>query len=197
MLPDFPKIKDEIRALFMTALYLSDPQFAPLSGGVPRRRYHEGMGGTLVRADGSTDTTDPQQFSAQTTWKFEEFGQLTLKESFERIKETMSDLARQREVFFIEKIKEAVESVGNDIDARGRPMDPELVMEAMERLQVDFDGHGNPIWPTFVLAPEMAKKFESVLKQLEKEPYLGKMNALVEMKRREWHDRESRRKLVD
>lgn len=197
MLPDFPDLKDELHKLFMTKLKLSIQEQAPLIAIIPRRRYHEGEGGMSVREDGSVESTELEEYSADVTYDLAEIKDLTLEEAFSRYQEIVGQVAKQQEKTVISRVSEAARSVGNQIDARGKELSPDHVLEMLETVRIDFNEEGNPIWPTLVLTPVTKEKMEEVQRQLEEEPYKSRMEELVQKKRQEWNDRESSRKLVD
>ena len=88
--------------------------------------------------------------------------------------------------------------VGTSINAMGRPFSTDLLLEALERIQLDFDDDDNPKFPTMVVSPEMFEKIKDKLPAVGEDPNFDKrFEELILMKKQEWHDRESNRKLVD
>lgn len=197
MLPDFPSLKDEIHDLFMIQLRQIDPEVAPVVGLIPHRRYHEGVEGRLVREDGSVDDTEMEEISVTETFEYDEFGDLSLEEVFNRYKNIIDKIDIEKEKSVLSDISEAAESVGNTIGAEGEEITPELVLEMLREVQIQFDRNGDPILPSFVIHPDAGDQVESALGKLGEEPYKSEMEEVIRQKRKEWNDRESRRKLVD
>lgn len=181
----------------MEAVRRREPETAPLASLASRRRYHEGVGGVIVREDGEVDPSDVAEMSSTVTFEGDELGTLPLAAVFERYLAAAGEIGEQKDRFMIESLEGVTRKTGNVIEGKGRGFDPEIVLEALSRVQVDISPDGTPIWPTFVIAPSAGPQMTSVLEALEKPPYRKRMEDLVTLKRREWHDRESRRKLVD
>ena len=65
-------------------------------------------------------------------------------------------------------------------------------------MQFDFDELGKPKMPTLVFNPVQRSNVEEQFRRLENEPQLRmRQEEIMNRKRLDWYDRESRRKLVD
>ena len=105
--------------------------------------------------------------------------------------------AAQLEKFFFERFEEITASVGNAVDMKGEPFTAESHLDALERIDLDFDMFGFPIYPMYVAHPVMAETFRSELARFRTESLLkDRAETLIDRKRKEWRDREGRRRLV-
>jgi hypothetical protein len=117
-----------------------------------------------------------------------------LKERTERL---TLDFAAQLEKLFFDRFHEITESVGNAMDMKGEPFTAESYLDSIEKIDLDFDMFGIPIYPTHVIHPVMAETIRFQFARLGTESRLrDRANALIERKRKEWRDREGRRRLV-
>lgn len=121
----------------------------------------------------------------------------TLREAFNDLCETISHMARQQEEHVLKTVNEAVEKVGNVVEAKGQPLTPELFFEVIRKVRLDFDPDGKALFPTFFAGKEGIVAFEKLMTKLESEPYRTQFNDLMEAKKEEWRVRQSNRKLVD
>lgn len=158
---------------------------------------HEGEGTTLVRPDGSIDATDVQEFKGTSIVANAEMGTITLHEVYARTRDAIREVLSQQERLVFEKVEAAAASVGNAVEAQGRPLDADLLLEVWERVWIDFNPDGRPRLPMITVPPGAQEKMEIAVKQLEEEPFRSRLAVIIERKKEEWHDREDRRKLVD
>ena len=127
--------------------------------------------------------------------EIEEGGIDLIRAKLAELREAMAQ--EQHEVLF-ETITEAVESVGNVVQAGGGPLTAELWLESLEKMELSFDPDGRWRMPTVVVHPKHMDRVRSEMERLESEPELKeRLEALVNQKREEWRDRESDRRLVD
>lgn len=171
-----------------------------MSEGIRERVQHEGSTLDNTPFEGPREQVQFQQFSGEFSIDYREL--IKSLNSIEYLKKKMDEIAEsfiaQKDGLVISKINEATERTGNVVDGRGRPFSPELLFEALEKMQIDFDDAGNPIMPTVALHPSMFEKVREKLPEWEANPEFTKRHeAIIEAKRREWLDRENRRKLAD
>ena len=170
---------------------------APMTSQIGRRIFHEGEGGVLIREDGEEDPTDLKTTSANVTFEGAELGTLPLRDVFERYRKVVGELSQHQEIALIEAIQGAVEKTGNSVDAKGRKLGPDLILDAFEKVQVSFGPDGMARWPTIYIGEKAGEAMKEAMERLEEEPYRTRLADITELKKREWLDRESRRKLVD
>jgi hypothetical protein len=74
----------------------------------------------------------------------------------------------------------------------------EQILEVWEKMEIDFDGDGKPRWPTIVLQPDAQAEIRAKLPKWHEDPeFRKKWEELIERKRKEFDEREARRRLVD
>ena len=197
MLPDWPSIKKELDDLLMAGVELRRYEMAPMTSRIGHRIYHEGTGGILVREDGEEDPMDLKTTSAQVDFEGAELGTIPLRDVFERYRKLIGEISHEQEATLVEAMKEAVDKTGNTVDAEGRKFGPDLILDVFEKVRVSFDSDGMPLWPTFFIGENAGDAMQDAIEKLEEEPYRSRLAEITERKKREWLDRESRRKLVD
>ena len=74
----------------------------------------------------------------------------------------------------------------------------EHILENWEKMEIDFGNDGQPRWPTHFLQPAAMAEFKEKLQEAHNTPECReKWAQLVERKRKEFDEREARRRLVD
>lgn len=197
MLPDFPSLKDRLMAQHDRDLRAKiDAQMTVVSK-IRSVRFHEGSGFSLERDDGViesqgfVDVRAPIAISANLEFKD------TIRDLKAQTGKLALDFAAQMEKLFFERFHETVDSVGNAIDMKGQPFTAEAYLDSLERIELDFDVFGFPIFPMQVCHPTMTESIESEMARFRTEQKLkDRGQALIEQKRKEWRDREGRRRLV-
>ena len=107
-------------------------------------------------------------------------------------------MAEAQQTMMFTRLGEAVEKVGNTVDAGG-DFQPKHLFEMLEKTQMEFDPEtGEPTGHMFVMHPDTAAKIVPKVKEWEKDPAIkAEYERILAKKREEWRDREARRKLVD
>jgi hypothetical protein len=197
MLPDFPKLKDRLMDRHMRDIRVKVDAQMPVVSRIRSVRFHEGNCFSFERDDGVVeskgfiDVRAPIQIAANLEFKD------TVQNLKERTEKLTLDFAAQLEKFFFERFEEITASVGNAIDMKGEPFTAESHLDSLERVDLDFDMFGFPIYPMHVCHPVMADTIKSQLARFRTESRLrDRAEALIDRKRKEWRDRESRRRLV-
>ncbi len=197
MMPEFPIAKLAIRksqdAFFQSAV---KERLGPLFGNIPSRVLEEG---NRLKQQYSADMVH-QTGMTQIKSKF----QLTIDQIkanpyviYEKYFDNAQDFANQRVLMTMQGINEITELTGNVVNSNGG-FTTEHFFQSLEKVQIDFDKAGNPMIPTMVGSPETVNKMMAVLKEGEHLPENKKrIDAIIGKKRKDWHDRESNRKLVD
>ena len=91
-----------------------------------------------------------------------------------------------------------MEEVGNSLDAGGQPLTAEMILRVWDRMDFDFDKQGRPKMPTLVFNPIHRQRVDEQFRRIANEPELIKLKQdIMNRKKLDWYDRESRRKLVD
>jgi hypothetical protein len=169
----------------------------PVVSKIRSVRFHEGGSFALERDDGVAesqgfiDVQSPIEISAN----------LEFKETVQNLKEETEklalDFASQIEKLFFDRFSEITESVGNAIDMKGAPFTAESYLDGLDRVQLDFDAFGLPIYPTEICHPVMTETIRTEFARFRTEARLReRADTIIGQKRREWRDREGRRRLV-
>ena len=197
MLPDFPSLKGRLMDRHVREIRAKIDAQMPVISKIRSVRFHEGNSFSVERDDGVIesqgfiDVRSPIQISAN----------LEFKETVQNLKSETEklalDFASQLEKLFFERITEITESVGNAMDMKCAPFTAESYLDMLDRVQLDFDMFGLPIYPTQVCHPVMGETLQREFARFRTESRLReRAEAIIEQKRREWRDREGRRRLV-
>ena len=196
MLPDFPTVKKKIGDDFNKKIRekINTEPFLSQRG---RKRVHEGNILTSSSVDGYTESREYERISSGFSIKPDEIIEKGVDAFFSQIDKISEELIKQRSQALFKKMDEVTERTGNIVNAKGN-FSPEVYLEALEKVTIDFDEFGNPLLPALILNPKDLEKIKDKIPKWEADPNLRKKHLeLIEKKRREWRDRESRRKLVD
>ena len=169
----------------------------PIVSKIRSVRFHEGNAFSVERDDGVIETQGfvdiraPIEISANL-----EFNE-TVESLKKRTEQLTLDVASQLEKIFFDRFDEITAEVGNAVDMKGAPFTLESYLDSLERLDIEFDMFGLPIYPTQVCHPAMAATIRSEFGRFKTESRLReRAEAIIEQKRRDWRDREGRRRLV-
>lgn len=198
MLPDFPSVKAHLGVALIRWTQEQVPQIAPLLGQIGSFHQHEGKRGHLSRADKSSDEMkyEPHRFEFVLTR--EEMRKTDLPGLFEKLRKLAEQIADAQSTLMYTRISEAVEPIGNTVDAGG-DFQPKHFFEMLSKIQMEFDpATGKPTGHVFSMHPDTAAKVIPKLQAWEQDPaFKEEYERILETKREEWRDREDRRKLVD
>jgi hypothetical protein len=198
MLPDYPHLKEQLRAELNLLLQMAVNLSAPLAGSIRSYRQVEGDRFTYETTEGQVVTKKFLKFSS----KVEVPAGLSASETHQRIMEesvkAAKDIAQQSEGLLFSTLDETTREVGNAFDAGGKPFDPNMFWEMLEKTDMDFDEKTEePHFPTICMHPDMMKSIAPKIPEWEADPRLQARRAeVLRTKKEEWRDRESRRKLV-
>ncbi|HEV7744177.1 MAG TPA: hypothetical protein VGO56_04195 [Pyrinomonadaceae bacterium] len=171
---------------------------APLVAEIGVVAQHEGKGGSYETEDGMVKLIEPQHVSVPLESPVVSSPSFGYDDALRMVHEAAEKMAREQTRMLFAKVHEAVEEVGNSLDAQGQPLRAELILEMWERMQFDFDELGKPKMPTLVFNPVQRSNVVEQFRRLKNEPQLRmREEEIMNRKRLDWYDRESRRKLVD
>lgn len=198
MLPDFPKLRIELSRKLRSDFEKQTGLRAPLVAQIKVVAQHEGKGGSYETEDGEIKRIEPQQVSVPVHSPVLSSPSFGYEDALRMVHEAAEKMARKQTKMLFSRLNEAVEEVGNSLDAQGQPLSAELILKMWETMQFDFDEQGNPKMPTLVFNPVQKQNVEEQFRRLESEHQLRKRRReIMNRKRLDWYDRESRRKLVD
>lgn len=148
--------------------------------------------------EGDVDKSGYSLFSAELRVSTDDIIKLGFKAFIKGLNKTAQELKGQQSEMVFKKFSEVTTKTGNIVDAGGQPISPDLIFKTLEKMQLDFDENEKPLMPTMVVSPQQYEKMKEKIVEWEKDPeYQKQFEHLMRRKRKEWHDRESNRKLVD
>jgi len=197
MLPDIPKLKQRLHDLLILGVEIERFQSSPLLSMTPKHPIMEGNKAFIIREDGVKEEVILKHSESSIEYDVRDVPVLTLEEFYSKYKTAINEIAVEQHNFYFEQLDEAIEKVGNVVDAKGREVTPDIIIEGFDKLSIDFDERGLPIWPTLLVGTDMDEKLKQIQDQMDKEPYKSRWMSLVERKRMEWLAREGNRTLVD
>ena len=197
MLPDFPSIKRECRKIIERIIQNYNNKDSILSQ-IKVYRDFEGNKMSTSDIDGNIELLPYRKFLSEKSIKDEDIINKGLEIYYENGIKMANELKSKIEAHMFQEIEDNTKKGGTWINAMGRPFSTDLLLEALERIQLNFDDDGNPKFPTMVVSPEMFEKIKDKLPAVgEDQNFDKRLEELILMKKQEWHDRESNRKLVD
>ena len=149
-------------------------------------------------SDGEVDRPNYERLSSALSVKDDDLIKMGPQAFKDDLNRTAEELREQQSKLVFERMNEVTQKTGNTVDAKGQPLSHDLLLQTLKKMEIDFDDEGQPIMPTLVVSPTRYEKFKKKIVEWEKDPKCqDNFNKLIESKRKEWHDRESNRKLVD
>jgi hypothetical protein len=196
MLPDYPEIKKYLRREFI--LSLEKDRKDPLLSTIPVHVIHEGNIFSTTSVDGFSQEGAYKEIAAKWEVSREEMMTQGPEAYFSSAEKVAKELDKQKAKQLIEKIEEATQRTGNIVDAKSKPLSPDLILSALDKIAIDFDELGNPVFPYLVVSPEQFEKIKADIPKWESDPITNvRYKLIIDKKRQEWIDRENNRKLVD
>ena len=191
MLPEFPTaqeaIQDAWNKAFFKALGFSDP----LLSGIQVRVQTEGN-----RAIVGASEIEFQKASVLYQAKPEVGTGIPFDEFFALARRLGANMAQQQ-AKHIFKVMSQPGPQNAVLESADGVFAFEDFMSALEGMEIDFDASGAPQWPTFYLAPSAAARMEEQREAWNRNDECRKRLAdLVTRKRKEFDERETRRRLV-
>ena len=198
MLPDFPMIKQKIQKMVEKDMQEEISQ-DPILSQIRKELLFEGNRFSIKTENGEIEESGYKGISAPYSVEREDIINKGHISFVENIRDEMIENVRGQQIRqFFDTVEKAVEKSGNVINGKGKPITFECFLEMFEKMQIDFDEEGNPHRLTFAMHPSTFAKIQDKLQEWENNAeYKKKYEEILEKKRKEYYDRESRRKLVD
>jgi hypothetical protein len=163
----------------------------PLISDIPIRMQKEGHTANLGDAD-----MEYKKVSVTASMPLRIAEGMSVREFYESAERMGNQMAEQQAKEIFEKMSEP-SPAGQTFTFVGEPTFDDIV-SLWEKMEVRFDSTGKPIWPTIVSSPEGTEAIQRVLKHAAEDTLSRqKWAALVEKKRKEFDEREARRRLVE
>ena len=199
MLPDFPLLKQDIVTLILVPAFDRARLEDPLLGNIKSTIQHEGDRSSYQTVEGKIKDQPYQQFHEDMAILPEDVVDKDLEYMIEKFSEMGLNAATQLAQYSFSFINSVIDETGNSIDAKGRPVTPDLILEALEKIPIDFDEKtGLARFPTFYINPSQKEVFQKAIADATADKnFKVRFDKMVERKKEEWRDRENNRKLVD
>lgn len=198
MLPDFPKLKEDVHKYFLMKKFEEARLSDPLLANIKHRMQHEGDDGTYETVDGYEKNKNYQVFEASYQITVDEIinadFEVVLKKFYDMGLEASSKIAKHS----FQQISEIIDETGNSIQANG-PWTKELFLETIRKIAIDFNEEtGQPIMPTMYIHPSQTEGVRKMMQEAANDSqHKVEFDKIIEQKRKDFYDREANRKLVD
>ena len=193
MLPDFLKTKEKLKRMIDAETKKAQLQHMGPFADVPQSKIFEGDKVVFVSEDGSCEEVKMEKAEVKIEIKWEEIEEMTHDRVLDKIDTLARDMAKKIANSLYELMSEAAEETGNVTSLGGKSISVDLLLEGIEKMHLSFDEEGQPSGLTFVANPKLSPSLDEAISQLMTDQ---RYQTLIEHKRKEWHVRESRRKLV-
>lgn len=197
MLPDYPRVKGDLSARFLDFLKIRVDFYLGVFSEVKHVRYFEGDARNLTRPSGEVEPGRWKDIQSILTVEKKDIPRLTLTSVVEKLDRLAQDIARQQVELAYETISEAVEKVGNVMDAGGKRITAQTIIEAFGMLDIDFDRNGVARMPQMHISQDLSDAMTAAQRELESDRTMREQFMdLIQEKREEWRAREANRRLV-
>jgi hypothetical protein len=113
---------------------------------------------------------------------------------YPQLQQMGKEFAQKMTQQMVQTVIEVAERNGNMV--RGATLDNESIFSVLEKYPLEFDDSGQPIFPPIQANPETCEKVVRILNDIETTPDLkARHDQIIEIKRKEWNDRQNSRKL--
>lgn len=166
----------------------------------PRIVQHEGRTLKHNTLDNSSrqKTMSYQKVEVNYVIKYEDVPDMKPEDVLAMMDEKAKEVGSQMAKYHYQVINDAVEEVGNVVNADGRKLSLDLFFETIGKMSISFDKDGNPHMPTVVTSSKMADQWKVLIKEADNNPEVeARMKALMDEKRKEYDAEQASRKLVD
>jgi len=196
MLPDFPKIKNELAKAYFQIFKKMVEEYTP-DPFLRQVQVFEGERTAIVREDGTKDENNPFKVESLLTISTEEIPTLRIEEVLKRLNEMAKQLSSERQKKLYQSLSDQLDKAGRMMEGKGRPLSAEVILEALDSVMITFDEKGVPQIPTLVIHPNLLDKAKAADAEFQKDPKLrARYDQIISKKREEWNAREATRRLV-
>jgi hypothetical protein len=199
MLPDFPDLKDR---LLRIAMYDFARQIDRdgLIKPIKKMVYFEGGRFEAGDVSGYVDSFEPQLTSVPVEVSRAAIIERGIDAFVDGLRGAASLHLEKMHELVLRRASEAIDRVGNAVDASGQPMSADLFLKMLETIDIDFLENGQPDLSSvqIVTHPSQGEAFQRMQTEWISDPsFQARYSGLMSKKRDAWRDRESNRKLVD
>lgn len=165
-------------------------------GQIPTFSIAEGETIRYIHADGSTDEMELRKASASFTAPMEQ-NILSDEEILKNLDSVAQQIAEQRKKAVFKTVEEVTSKTGNVFNAKLSELGLGAFVEMLQRMPIDFNPDGSPQMPSIVCHPDVYRTLKEREEKGLDEEAKKQMDAIIEQKRIDFLDRESRRRLAD
>ena len=192
MLPEFPRAYDAIQKVWNRILFdavgFSDPLISQIAVRVQREGHRSLQGESEL---------EYKAMSVSHQWKPEVGKGIPTEEFFGLPRQLGKEMATGQAKDVFEAISQPTSRSGA-IDRSEGPLTFELWLRKMEAFEIDFNEDGMPQWPQWFLSNNAIGELKASMKDGDLTTgQTQRMAELVARKRREFDEREARRRLVE
>lgn len=192
MLPEFPKARRKMFDLWNTAFFNGLNGADAFLAQIPVRVQKEGDTAQIGSAD-----MNYKRLSVNFSFKVKDAEGMSVEEFFGSPFKLGVEMASQQAQTVFEKMK-TPSPHGMPLAWKIGELKFEQILEVWEKMEIDFGDDGKPQWPTMVLQPDARAELLAKMSKWHEDPECRKKWAeLIERKRKEFDEREARRRLVD
>lgn len=198
MLPDFPTEKEKLLKRWSDFLEQKRREYLGFFADTPGYRHYEGNRWITTRADGSVFETNYKTIESGLSIHVNEVPDLTPDKIARKLAAVAREIADQMEHEIFQTFIRGAEKSGRSVRSKQQPFDRNTFLDALEAIDVSFDSAGKIHGLTVFIPPSVAERIKDELEEWEHDSeFNARYERIVEQKREEWRDRESRRKLVE
>jgi len=197
MLPDLPKLKNDLMAMFSEYLRNQVNRNLGFLAEVPKHSMPEGNKLLVLRSDGSSEESDLFDSHSEIEFEREEMKKLDIF----KIKYLLDKMAFNMATQIKEKsLKGIIKTLGENRNIGTcsiKDFNESHILKMFEDIQIDFYENGEPHKLEFIFPESMREKVIEISEKINSDPEIKKKHdELMNKKRKEWIDRETSRKLV-
>jgi hypothetical protein len=195
MLPDWPIPKQAIFKVIRRSMQ-ARARGMSMVREARQQPVFEGHALSIRRADGVVDQSDFHSASGEANVPVEAIKSGRLEDIINALMPVSTEIGATMAKSMYRTIEAGIKSVGNELNAGGKPITAELILDALDKVLVDFDVDGRPQL-TISIHPSLSDRLKAEDARFESEPALAQRFAeIIERKREEWRAREASRVLV-
>jgi hypothetical protein len=190
MLPEFPRAHEAIQKVWNKLMFAALGFSDPLMSQIPIRPQKEGN-----RAAWGDSPVTYKKKSVSYKWSPEVGRGIPTEKFFGMPLELGKQMAQKQAKDVFTLIEKPTPHTGTIKKEEG-PVNLDLWISKMESFEINFDENGVPLWPQFFLTEDAQVEILRSMSSPTPEQ-IQKLAELVAKKRREFDEREARRRLVD
>lgn len=197
MLPDYPKTKALLSQAYVDRIESSQDFHLGIFTQIRLSIVHEGGSTHVQREDRSTRTISTKEIEAKIETSPAEILKMNFNEILKRLDLLGEQMAKEKGRLLLQCIEDAVSETGLVSDSSEDKV--EQFLDLLIRKRIDFNRNGLIGDDQFIVGSrEAAEKINEMMNRIQSTPSLNKRFwKIMDIKKREWRDREIDRNLVE